>query len=453
MGDFASKAAKLKQQGSFEAKAAALKTRPEPPPQSQDEWDASIKAEADKLAAEDAALPQVGVTPEGLDAERAATAIQDQAVQDAAPKPQASWGDRFLETAGDGLRGLNSGLYLNGSDEVAAAGRAATGGNYQRALQEERAANAAAQDRSPWTFTAAKTLGYVPGMFVGGATALSRGAAAIGQGFLGGAGGSDSDDLGRTFVDGLKGANTSGAVALGLQGAGQVAQSVGNKAVNGAPMVPGRPTTAPQQMQFGQEGEMFPLNRAPMTKAAPDPTLSAPGLRSMANEARTPEFWDKPLVSKTVDRLSEGLGAAAGFGHGHDMTSSLIGAGVGRMATPAVEAAAKRVAPPLLNAGASVVSGLGATAQGIGTNLQSPASSLTAATLGGGQSRGNLLPDAALSALQNDPQQLGSYKGEFAKAAVSPEPGAVGALIARLVNTDERFRTEVLPALQRATLE
>lgn len=56
--------------------------------------------------------------------------------------------------------------------------------------------------------------------------------------------------------------------------------------------------------------------------------------------------------------------------------------------------------------------------------------------------------DAALNALQNNPQALGPYAGQIAESAGSPEPGAVNALITKLIQTDPEFRTQILPRLR-----
>lgn len=80
-------------------------------------------------------------------------------------------------------------------------------------------------------------------------------------------------------------------------------------------------------------------------------------------------------------------------------------------------------------------------ARGLGALAGSP---LTQAAAGGN------VTDAALGALQSNPQLLGQYKNQFAEAAGSPAPGAVSALITRLIQTDPEFRTRVLPQLRAA---
>jgi hypothetical protein len=67
------------------------------------------------------------------------------------------------------------------------------------------------------------------------------------------------------------------------------------------------------------------------------------------------------------------------------------------------------------------------------------------------QGRGYMLTDAALDALRNEPQALGTYARQFADAMQSNDPDAVGVLIQRLSRTDPNFRTQVLPALRART--
>lgn len=157
----------------------------------------------------------------------------------------------LLETGGDALRGLNSGLYWRGSDEVGAAGRASPmgdmAGNYGGALEAERGANELARNRSPMAYTAAETAGFVPGMFMGGARAAAggmRALAPIAEGMISGALGSDSNDAQQTASDSLDGGLLSGVSALapqlasllgrGVRGAGQWLGQAGNEVRNAA---------------------------------------------------------------------------------------------------------------------------------------------------------------------------------------------------------------------------
>lgn len=55
--------------------------------------------------------------------------------------------------------------------------------------------------------------------------------------------------------------------------------------------------------------------------------------------------------------------------------------------------------------------------------------------------------EAALIDLHTGGQALGQYQAEFAKAASSPDKGAVSTLITRLTMTDPQFRANVLPRL------
>jgi hypothetical protein len=56
--------------------------------------------------------------------------------------------------------------------------------------------------------------------------------------------------------------------------------------------------------------------------------------------------------------------------------------------------------------------------------------------------------ERALDALHGNQQLLGTYASRIAEAAASPEPGAVNALIVKLIQTDPDFRTQVLPRLR-----
>jgi len=68
-------------------------------------------------------------------------------------------------------------------------------------------------------------------------------------------------------------------------------------------------------------------------------------------------------------------------------------------------------------------------------------------------SRGFMLPQAAMQLLQSEPQALGPYQKQFADAAASPDSGAVKALLTKLRQSDETWRTTYLPKLQMVTGE
>jgi hypothetical protein len=70
-----------------------------------------------------------------------------------------------------------------------------------------------------------------------------------------------------------------------------------------------------------------------------------------------------------------------------------------------------------------------------------------------GKARGYLLGQAALDAVYGDRSALGEYASQFVEAAASKDSDAVANLITRLTMSDHKFRTQVLPTLQRRTAE
>jgi RND superfamily putative drug exporter len=260
------------------------------------------------------------------------------------------------------------------------------------------------------------------------------GAAGI-QGLIGGALGSDSNSALQTVKDANKGGAISATTSAGLQGLGNLSKFVGNRAVNGP-----APAAAPPPAQQ-------PLFPPPPAAPKVDPGFtSAPGLRSMADAVRQDPKAAQELM-KTVGQVAGPVGGLIGMKTGHDpVTSMATGVLSSALAGPAAKATAK-LAPPVLNGAANVVSGLGKLTAGAG-NLMSGAGQVAAPLTSDANSLD--VPEAALNALQNNRALLGSYAGQFAQAAGSPEPAAVGSLITRLTMTDPRFRTEVLPRLQEA---
>ena len=112
------------------------------------------------------------------------------------------------ETASDAVRGLNSGLYMGGSDEMEGSLNAMAGrGSLVDTVTNARQQNAQAEQRSPWAYNMSKTAGYIPGMLVGPASAAGRALMSAGQGAATGLLSSDSDDLGEMASDTLAGAN------------------------------------------------------------------------------------------------------------------------------------------------------------------------------------------------------------------------------------------------------
>jgi hypothetical protein len=163
-----------------------------------------------------------GAAPEGVMTVGEPEVIKTQhgASGDWGPDEEIGFMDRFsrgLHDAGqwikeandDGIRGFNQGATWGGSDELAGV----LGGN----VAAERAANRAAQQRSPVAYNFDRALGMVPGLIGGPATAIGRTALATGEGFVGGALSSDSNDLGQTTEDALQGALTSGLLSGGSE--------------------------------------------------------------------------------------------------------------------------------------------------------------------------------------------------------------------------------------------
>jgi hypothetical protein len=149
------------------------------------------------------------------------------------------------------------------------------------------------------------------------------------------------------------------------------------------------------------------------------------------------DFADTKLVegmaanaSKYDFALPLGGAVAGGFiGHdvGHDARSTLEGAAAGALAgrygadlTANLSRAGERATPALAKLGGALSSKMStAGAQDVG-----------------GEARGHLIPQAIQDALRDN--KLGPYSNEFAKAAMSPEPGALGVTFSRL-SRDPQF--------------
>lgn len=181
-----------------------------------------------------------------------------------------------------------------------------------------------------------------------------------------------------------------------------------------------------------------------------------------------------PAIMKAGKWAGKAAGAAAGGAVG-----SAAGSGLGPLGAPLVAAGAAVGADAGGKLGQAALSGgiraVGNAAGAVGDVVNDPTAraAALAATLSGGRQanaptqgspqqqafsalesgRGNKLSDAALNALQNQPQALGEYTDRFAQAASSPEPGAVNDLISKLMDTDPKFRMGPLLELQRMTAQ
>lgn len=125
------------------------------------------------------------------------------------------------------VRGLAKGLSFGGSDELGAAMNAATGGDYEGSAMRNRFLDDKAANEEPIKFGAGRGAGMLPGMlakvpamaYQGVTGALARIGMGGAQGVLGGAGESNSDDLGKTIDDaGIGGLIGGGLSALGEAG-------------------------------------------------------------------------------------------------------------------------------------------------------------------------------------------------------------------------------------------
>lgn len=411
------------------------------------------------------------------------------------------YGPGFVaETAQDALRGGNQGLTWLGADEGVAAAKALGGADFTQAADQERALNALAEERSPSAYQFTRAAGFIPGMVAGpimGAGRVVQAAMPTVQGLVSGGLGSDSNDWGQTALDSLIGGAINAGAQVGLTGGGRLLDAGGKFLSKGTP-APGataapRPTVpppaaaaeaapAPAQMSLPRVGAppeqmslpgMARTPPVPMAEPVPAPApvapmrqsnWTAPGLRQWADEAAADPNVAKDVMGKAIRSAGVAAGPAAT---------------VGSMAlSDQLGAASQKVAPPLLKGAAMGVDALGKTLGGTGeamqmagwmappvaagmrndaVNAQQPRPRIddmappapAQATASG---RGNLLPQVALDVLYGGNQQaLGPYASDFAQAAVSRDPNAVGALISRLTQTDPQFRQTVLPELQRRT--
>lgn len=416
-------------------------------------------------------------------------------------------GGFLAETGQDGLRGGNQGLTWLGADElVGGANALASGGSAQAAIDKERAMDALAESRSPAAFQLTRAAGFVPGMLAAAPAAIGAagrlGLAGI-QGMVSGALGSNSNSLSETADDTIIGGGTNALLSGLLDSGGELLRRGGQFLSKGkappAPtytppprpaVEPAPPPEAPQLAlpgmappeQLGLPGMPPSAPPAPPSMpsappAAPPPPMqqpryTAPGLRQHAELAAK----DPQVATDAMRTALQGVGAATGLGamgHGVGLAES-VATGLGGMglAQP-LGTLAQGAAPPMLRGAANAVAGVGNTMNAIGQGAQAlgtmaPAATASvqgtlgnkpriddfaapapaAATAGG---RGNLLPQAALEALYGDAQALGDYQADFAQAAVNRDPGAVGALISRLTQSDPKFRQQVLPTLQKRT--
>lgn len=175
------------------------------------------------------------------------------------------------------------------------------------------------------------------------------------------------------------------------------------------------------------------------------------------------DFGSSPTVQKAAQWAGSAAGGTAGTALGAGMPFPGAAAAGGFAGT----AAGGYLAPKAIPAAGAAMRGMGNAAQGLGSPAMQAFGSVTAADQIGGNlersdnpstnatdaGRGNLLGDAALEALQSNPTVLGAYAGEFAKAAASPEVGAVNTLITKLAQKDPAFRAGPMVELQRMTAE
>lgn len=235
--------------------------------------------------------------------------------------------------------------------------------------------------------------------------------------------------------------------------------------------------------------EMALPETATAYRSANDAYSNASSIEGMARgkqlDLDTQNPFSLPNVGRTLGGVSGGaaiggavaglpgaaLGAVSGFvgnkaiqNYGADVAADFLRAGRGRDAMiGATAGAAFGGAPGALAGGA--IGALG------GPGLQ--AAGRSGAAVGGGRDlsmmdrfsrgdsaehersiadgRGYMLADVVQDALQNEPQALGPYANQFAEAMGSRRSGAVSALLSRLSQTDETWRTQYLPALRART--
>lgn len=177
------------------------------------------------------------------------------------------------------------------------------------------------------------------------------------------------------------------------------------------------------------------------------------------------DIADSDLVKKGAMWAGGGLGGSAGAGIGSIFGGPATAAGT-MLGTAAGGAVAQRAVPAAIRGAGNVSRGVGNAAGAMNTTAMQ-----SFETMGANQAisrgldreqnleqatdagRGNMLGDAALDALQTNPAVLGSYAGEFAKAAASPDVGAVNNLITKLAQKDPKFRAGPMVELQRMTAE
>lgn len=159
----------------------------------------------------------------------------------------------------------------------------------------------------------------------------------------------------------------------------------------------------------------------------------------------------EPYKPGTVEKALPLVAGGAGLATGNPTLAAAGYAGV-KFVGPRADSAMAGMKGAL--GGATDLAGQGIEAAGQGMNgarAQGMARALSGPDSGIAQGRGNMLGEAALDALQNNPQLLGRYQTDFAQAASSPEPGAVNKLLIRLANTDAEFRQGPMQELQNMT--
>lgn len=286
----------------------------------------------------------------------------------------------------------------------------------RRAEDNARALMSDAHSRSPIVSGMAEGLGEAaPGLAAMAATggAVNPITMGIATGALSGLGNSESDTLGGLITDAGKGAafgGLAGGAARVLGGASKFAGGIGQQVGDWADDVANSPMTKKAAEWAGRAGGGYV--GAKLGLVGDMATVFAGGLSGQSIGAKA--------VGEIVPWALRKAGGAAGG----------IGQGLGEIgASGATQSFA----------GQALTQQYGRSE--IANNTQE-------ATDAG---RGNLLGEAALAALQHDPDVLGEWKDQFAKAAASPDRGAVNTLIGRLATREPRFRVGPMVDLQKMT--
>jgi hypothetical protein len=399
---------------------------------------------SNQLAKDNVGAAQQMSSPEGAETELRDIGYLRDPRPSVPPKPAGPEPETFGTKVGDFAYPAVNSAALGWGDELAGLLNKDWGDAAKQRL-------ALAHQRSPILAGAGDVTGAVgTGLLtggVGGAGALANVARAVALGAANGAGNQDSDRFGGALKGGALGAIGGGLGAAGGKLFGSGTQAVGNAAE-------------------AVENQALSKTAAPALSLTPNEAeIEAAGqaAQKIANAGKDFGAYQDSIVggaqkaAKVAGTVGTPVAAALGMSHvmpGGGVLgalSGLLGGGslASKMMAPFEQGIANN-APAIGNAAGRAMQGVGGLSTAAGTAIAaSPGAIEQRSQAQSVSGYGNRLPDAVSAALQQDPQILGHYAQEL--GSVANDPARLSATIARLSETDQQFRTEILPQLQKAT--